>query len=247
MEKNKESKPESINKESTSGDAPVACNNGSEELGQLFDEELGKTPQLESFQSLTPDLAGKLTKQLEDISNNLKGCQGQLSRLTKETEELKGAEQIISNLSSRYRDLTERFYEREILLPVILYLIRLADGCRQQIDKFQKICAKHAESKNESVIKTLTFLIDTRRANLVEVENVLANLAVEPYQHPDDIFEPSLQKGINHIECEEESQAHHIAHRLLPGYKRYDKVVRKEYVNIYVLKNKTNNANNGGN
>jgi molecular chaperone GrpE (heat shock protein) len=247
MEKTKDLKPESINEESPSGGTTVVFNNGSQEIGQLLDEELEKTPELESSQSLLPDLSEKLTKQLEEISNDLKGCKEQLSRLARETEELKGAEQIISNLSSRCRDLTEQFHEREILFPVINCLIRMADGCRQQIDKFQKIYAKHSESKNKSTMKVLTFLIDTRTANLVELENVLANLAVESYQHHDDIFEPTLQKCIDRIECEEQVKAPRIAHRLLPGYKRYDKVVRKEYVNVYVLRNKTDNTNNGGN
>ena len=119
MEKPKEPKPESPSEESSSGDIPAVCNNGSQEIGQLLDKELEKTPELESSQALLPDLSDKLGKQLEDISNDIKGCQEQLSRLTQETEELKGAEQIISNLSSRCRDLTERFHEREILFPVI--------------------------------------------------------------------------------------------------------------------------------
>lgn len=247
MEKTKDLQPESINEESSSGDTPVVCNNGSQEIGQLLDEELEKTPELEDSQTLLPDLSEKLAKQLEDLSNDLKGCKEQLSRLTQETEELKGAEQIISNLSSCYRDLTEQFYEREILLPVILCLIRLADGCRQQIDKFQKIRAKHTESKNESAIKTLTFLIDTRKANLVEIEDVLANLSVESYQHHEYSFEPSFQQYINRIECLDESLDHHIARRLLPGYRRDNKIVRKERVDVYILKNKMNNNNNGGN
>lgn len=246
MERTKDLKPESTNEESTSGDAPVVCNNGSQEIGQLFDEELGKTPEPESSQSVLPDLAGKLTKQLEDISNDLKVCQEQLSRLTQETEELKGSEQIISNLSSRCRDLTEQFHERQIILPVINCLIRMADNCRKQIDKFQKIRARHTESKNESAIKVFMFLIDTRGANLVELEDVLANLSVESYQHHEDIFEPSLQKCINRIECEEQAFVHRIACRLHPGYRRYDRIVRKECVNVYVPKNKTDKTNNGG-
>jgi len=247
MEKTKDLKAESINEESPSGDTHVVCNNESQEIGQLLDEELEKNPELESSRTLLPILSEKLAKQLEDLSNDLKECKAQLSCLTQETKELKSAEQIISNLSSCNRDLTEQFYEREVLLPIILCLIRLADACHQQIDKFQKIRAKHNESKNESAIKTLTFLIDTRRANLVELEDVLANLSVESYQHHEDIFEPSLQQCINRIDCVDEGLDYHIARRLLLGYRRDNKIIRKERVDVYILKNKMNNNNNGGN
>ena len=81
----------------------------------------------------------------------------------------------------------------------------------------------------------------------MELENSLADLGVESYQHHEDVFEPSLQKCLSRIECEEEGLDGHIAGHLLPGYRRYDKIVRKECVNVYVLKNKTHNTNNGGN
>ena len=71
MEKNKEPMLESNNKGIDSGDTPVACNNGSEELEELFDEELGKTPHIESPQ---PALSFKVTKHLEDMANPVYSC-----------------------------------------------------------------------------------------------------------------------------------------------------------------------------
>ena len=91
------------------------------------------------------------------------------------------------------------------------------------------------------------FLINTRKANLVELEDMLANLGVESYRHHDKTFNSSFQKCVDRIECKEESRNTHIASRLSLGYKRYDKIIRKEYVNVYVLKNKTDNTHNGGN
>jgi molecular chaperone GrpE (heat shock protein) len=209
-------------------------------------DQLFETDKSEKPRPVSAGLTEQLDKQLEDISSNLKTCHEELSRLASEVEELKAADRIITDLSTRYRDLSEQFYEREVLLPVINCLIRMADGCHQQIDEFQKTRAKYTDSKNESALDAITVQIDLRKADLAELENTLANLQVESYQHQEDTFDPSQQKCLSRIECEEILDGH-IANRLLPGYRRYDKIIRKECVNVYVLKNKTHNTNNGGN
>ena len=179
---------------------------------------------------------------LQCVSNGIKSCQEKLSHLACAIDELGAADQIITDLSTRYRDLNERFYEREVLLPVVYCLIRVADGCRQQIQKYEQAHAKHADGN-----KAIRFVVDCRKADLVQVEQALANLGVESFEHDGRSFEPSLQKCISRIESEDQTVEGLVAQHLLPGYMRNDRVIRKEYVNVYVPSNKTNNVKNGGN
>ena len=241
MDKAKKPITESDNEDHSSDDVSVVNDSRYQELEQLPDDESQTAPEQETPQFISPELAQKL----EIISNDLKSCQEHLSCLTRETKELKAAEQIITNLNAHYKKLSEQFHEREVVLPVIHCLVRLVDSCHQQLDRVQKIHAKHIDSKNNSAAKVLAFLIEARKSDLVEFENALASLAVESYQHHSDVFNPSQQKCINRIECEDETLVTHIAEHLLPGYRRYDKIVRKEYVNVYVAKNKTQNTNGG--
>ena len=244
----KEKKPitDPDNEDRSSDDVPVARDGHYQELEQLFDNDESETaPEQGTRQFMSPELAQELDKQLEVISGDLKSCREDLSCLAKEINELKAAEQIIANLNAHYKELSEQFHEREIVLPVINCLVRLVDSCHQQLDRFQKIHAKHVNSKNRSATKVLTFLIETRKANLVEFENALAYLGVESYQHHDVVFDPSQQRCINRIGCENEALGAHIAERLLSGYRRYDKIVRKECVDVYVTGNKTRNTNGG--
>jgi molecular chaperone GrpE (heat shock protein) len=189
----------------------------------------------------------RLSGQLEDISGDVSGCKELLLGLAREIDELKAADQIVTDLGNRCRDLSEQFHEREVLLPIIYCLIRMTDGCRQQIDKFQNLLEKHPDSRNEAATRALKFLIDARKTDLVELNSTLANLGVELYEHHEEVFSPSLQKCINRIECQDKSLDGRIARRLLPGYRRYERIVRKEYVNVYVKTNKKNNFENGGN
>jgi hypothetical protein len=242
MEETKTPTPEPCDEQGPSGFAETV-QDGNAETGRPLDADKSrKDPMLENSSPVGNPSVEKLSKQLEDVSNDIKGCQEKLSHLAGGIDELKAADQIIADLSTRYRDLNERFYEREVLLPVVYCLIRVADGCRQQIDKYEHMHAKRAAGK-----KAIRFIIDCRKADLVQVEQALANLGVESFEHHGCQFDPSLQKCISRIECQDRAVESHVAQHLLPGYMRNGRVTRKEYVNVYVVNNKMNNANNGGN
>jgi molecular chaperone GrpE (heat shock protein) len=229
-------------------DSPSAvANRGGNEIDLLFEADVrSRDAQPNHSAGLSGALAKQLSSQLEGILKELGSCREELSRLSIQTEELKAADQIVADLSNRYRELSEQFYEREVLGLVIHRLIRLADGCRHQLGRLQNTRAKHADSNNESAVKALALLIGTQEANLVEFEDALADLGVESFRHHEDAFEASLQKCINRVECKDTALTDRIAERLLPGYRRHEKVVRKEYVSVYVLKNKKEDTENGG-
>src|SRR4030042_1212513 len=66
----------------------------------------------ENSHSTSHSSVEQLGKQLEDVSNAIKNCYEKLSHLACGIDELRAADQIIKDLSTRYRDLNERFYER---------------------------------------------------------------------------------------------------------------------------------------
>ena len=162
-------------------------------------------------------------KQLQDITYAVKKSLAGIDSLEQQVKEIKASDYVIAELSERCRSLTEQFHEREVLFPVCCCLIGITARCRQQINKIEGLLQKHSNNKDESSIRALKYLADARKADLVELDNMLANLGVEPYEHNEDTFEPSLQKCIRRIESKDETLHGYIAQRLLPGYKRDNK------------------------
>jgi molecular chaperone GrpE (heat shock protein) len=177
-----------------------------------------------------------LNARLDNVSNRIKKFSEQLSLIVQQAEQLKAADSVIAELSTRCRSMSEQFYEREVLLPVIHSLISIADRIRQQIAKSKNIRDKYSDGQNRAEAKVLTYLLDGRNADLMELEDALANLGVESYHNPQNMFEPSTQKCINYVECDEQVLTGRIAYRLLPGYERHGQIIRKEYVNVYAVK-----------
>ncbi|MFC1793571.1 nucleotide exchange factor GrpE [Planctomycetota bacterium] len=195
--------------------------------------------------SKTDDVIKSFRDCLESQSGDIKSCLDQITAVAKEVKELKAAEDVITQLSSKCRQLSEGFHEREVLFPVFFCLISIADRSHQQIDNFQQLLDKQPEPKNRSAIKAISYLIEARKADLVEIENKLADFRVESFEHHTDVFEPSVQKCISRVEHQEEIAHGKIVQRILPGYKRGDKIIRHEYVSVYVPASKDNLINGG--
>ena len=195
--------------------------------------------------SKTDDVISSMSDRLESQSSDIKNCLDQIAIVAKEVKELKAADDVITQLSSRCRQLSECFHEREVLWPVFLCLISIADRSHQQIDNFQQLLDKQTEPKNISAVKAISYLIEARKADLVEIENKLADFGVESFEHHTDVFEPSVQKCISRVEHQEEITHGKIVQRILPGYKRGDKIIRHEYVSVYVPAPKDNLINGG--
>ncbi|MFA6186472.1 MAG: nucleotide exchange factor GrpE [Phycisphaerae bacterium] len=175
-----------------------------------------------------------------DLTAKIAEIGSKLDLLIPEVKELKASEAVIAELSARHKELNEQFYEREVLSPILFCLIAIADRCHQQIKELQKVLGKHAQSKNELGIAAIKYLIDARKGDLVEIENILAKYSVESFKNSDQKFDPVSQKYIDTSPCEQAEQNGLIAQKLLPGYKRYEKVIRKECVVVYTVNNNQN-------
>ena len=187
-------------------------------------------------------LQGKINR----ISANTRAWAEQLSGVSKQVAELKATDQVLAELSTRCRQLGENFYEREVLSVVFRCLIGIADKCRQQIREIEQLPGLRHGDRSSPAARVNAYLLEARRVDLVEVEDALANLAVEPFEHPHESFDPSVQKCINRIESPRPQLHGHVAARLLPGYGRNGKVIRPEYVDVYVPAHDTNRLVKGG-
>lgn len=221
--------------EKTIKDKPDVVLKSSNDIDSLFNNSENGAPNKESLGKL-----GAITARITEIGSKLESCSGKLDLLVPEVKELKASEAVITELSIRHKELNEQFYEREVLSPVLFCLIAIADRCHQQIKELQKVLSKHAQSKNEAGITAIKYLIDARKGDLVEAENTLAKYGVESFKNSSQKFDPATQKYIDTMPSEQTEQHGLIAQRLLPGYKRYEKVIRKECVVVYTLK--TNNS-----
>ncbi len=199
-------------------------------LGEESDETEGtKTPA--DYEQAISSLGFQLAQNkqmLETLTQELPGIHEELARM-------KTDEQVMTDLHNRCRQLDELHYEREFLRPCFLGQIGIADRCRQQISNIEQLRAKHTGKANTTVVKALKYLLEARKADLIETENFLANYGVEPFENLGKKFDPASQKCIRRVECTDQALDGRIVERLLPGYRRDNKLLRQEYVSVYVF------------
>ena len=128
--------------------------------------------------------------------------------------------------------LAEQFHEREVLMPMALALVVIADRARQKCDRIRKRLSKR-HGTNKSARLALKQLIEAREADLVEIENTLSVFGVESYERHEDHFDAALQKCIERVTCDDPQKHMKIARCLLPGYRREKRVIRPELVSVY--------------
>lgn len=175
------------------------------------------------------------TTKLRGIESKVKNCNEQLCLITRRTQELQTTEHVIAELSTQNRELREQFHEREVLLPLFSCIISILDRCRQQTDRFVQLKDKYIKNKNRAAASAVRSLIYSKKADIVELENVLANYGIESFRNHKDTFDPRVQKCIERTPCYEKELHGSIAQRLLPGYKRYEKILRQEFVTVFTL------------
>lgn len=184
--------------------------------------------------------AHELVEQHEKIFEQVSALNGSIALLTKLLKGQNSLLQLVSNLENQCSLFREQHHERELVLPLSLSFIGIADRCRKQIKELDEMLIKNKNTQNASAAKALQYIIHSRQADLAEIDNALANLGIESYQSPENIFSPEVHKCLQRIEHEKAQSHLTIAARILPGYRRYEKIVRKEIVNVYV--NHTENS-----
>lgn len=166
------------------------------------------------------------TAVMTDVRDRLAALESELQRLQLDSA-------VLAELHQDYRKLREQFHEREVLGPLFRGLIAIADRCRQELavacgrfTRFDQLPAAEGGA--------LTATLSARRADLVEIEALLATYDVTPFHQPGPVFESATQRCVDRIRTTTPSRRHQIARRLLPGYRRGTVVLRPEHVSVYV-------------
>lgn len=172
-----------------------------------------------------PDQSGELLTQCADTQMRILRAIGQLSK----------DREVLSAMHEQNRSLLEGFHERETLLPVLRSLIAIADRCRQELGRFRRMLDGYESRMRRDVIElSLRQLVESRQADLIEIEEVLSRLGVDRYRHPSHRFDPSHQKCLKCVPTADPERHQGIERRVLPGYRRHQHVIRPELVHVYV-------------
>ncbi len=163
---------------------------------------------------------------MTDIRNRLAALESELQRLQLDSA-------VLTELHQDYRKLREQFHEREVLGPLFRGLIAIADRCRQEL---AVACGRFARFDQLPAAEggALTATLSARRADLVEIEALLATYGVIPFHHHGPVFESATQRCVERVRTTTATRRHQIARRLLPGYRRGTVVLRPEHVSVYV-------------
>ena len=136
-------------------------------------------------------------------------------------------------MQDQNRKFKEQFHEREVLRPILLLLIGIADRCRDQQAAFGK---KAKGCAAPEVAEAWVCAKAARIADRTEIENVLAILGVTPLRSESAKFDASTQHAVRHVPTSNPTYGGHVAARLRPGYGRNGHVVRSEMVSVYVVR-----------
>jgi molecular chaperone GrpE (heat shock protein) len=174
-----------------------------------------------------------LADRLDRLSEQFEGLLELLKETISEVSRARTDEQLLNNLHERNRELAERFHEREVLQPILLGLISTADRHRQQVLRAREMLAMPKYSQ-QTAQAALRHLVDSHEADRLDIENLLANLGVEAFESPEPLFQASCQHCIERVETDRPELHHQTAQRLLPGYRRSERIIRPEKVSVYV-------------
>jgi len=173
----------------------------------------------------TPALSSSaLLEQLVALQETTAACLIQLG-------EIRQQEPWIADLQRQNGELRERFHEREVLRPIWLMLIGILDRCRLQESTLTDQ-ARAAGSRE--LATTLRRLAEARRADRVEIESALSNFGVIAFRHTGERFDARAQQCRRRLTCDEAELHERITHRVAPGYRRDEWIVRPELVDVLV-------------
>ena len=142
---------------------------------------------------------------------------------------------VLEEMHEQNRVLREHLHEREILDPIFRLLIGLADRCREENLERVRSAQRLPRDAETSSLPEQCQIIAARSADLVEIEALLATFGVESYHHPGEHFESCWQKCVRTIPRRDPRLHQSIAGRLLPGYRRGDRIIRPEYVTVHIV------------
>lgn len=185
--------------------------------------------------------AASLRELLTQLATEHQDSRNSLANIEDEIARLKMDDTVLTEMHQRNRELAENFHEREFLIPILLSLIGITDRIYQQIDEAKSKRDTYKSSGTPFMMRTAQFVIEQREADLIEIENTLANFGVERFLTADATFQPQVHKCVQRIETKQEELVGHIQRRILPGYTRNTTTLRKERVTVFVEVRPTDN------
>jgi molecular chaperone GrpE (heat shock protein) len=180
------------------------------------------------------DVHGFRSETSSQIASKVDECLAMLSDLAQLIRGRQATDEAFTKLQQGYQALVEQFHEREVLQPMFLQLIAIADRCREKIARLEAFLGRQGTIKDSAKRDLVRYLVSTRRADLTEFENILANFGVAPFEHPEESFDRSVQFCMVRTVADRPGLIGKIARRLRPGYRRNAQVIRPEFVAVYV-------------
>jgi len=156
---------------------------------------------------------------------------GMLQSISDHLARLNADRKLMDDLHAQCRNHAENTHLNEVILPIARALIGIADRCRQGNAELRE---RGRCASDHHLRRCLSFAIEARHADRVELEELLHILGVRSFRSPFNRFDPALQKCIDRIDTSVPEAHLTIARRLLPGYQHGKVIVRPELVNVHV-------------
>lgn len=172
----------------------------------------------------------------------LKDVQSAVAELAAAIRSHTAMDQAHRELLEHHRNLSEQFYQREVLQPVFLTLIGIVDRCHEQEDACKTRLKERGDSPRAPIWRCLK---SARRADRVDLENMLATFGVEPFQTTSSEFDPTVQHCSKQIAVSDKARNGKIAGRHRLGYRRNDQIIRPESVSVCVYRDSSNPNHEG--
>lgn len=208
---------------------------GSAEWEELLEEsERMSADQFEQRVAGVAEVLDLLKCAVTRVEERLANLNGRSSRVEEHIERLRIDDQVLTEMHERNRELTEEFHEREVLQPVFLALIGIIDRCDQMVQEIDRTIRRHRDSGTPTGLTLLKSICEARKGDLIELESVLAHLGVERFESVSEVFDPVTQTCVQRVTNLDSGFAGRLAYRMLPGYRRGERIVRQERVAVYV-------------
>jgi len=195
-----------------------------------------------SDEQATQDLAQQvmtatrpLAARLGQLEESVAHLPEELSGIRKELERLKTDDRVLTEMHNRCQELAEQHYERQILRPLLLGVIGMIDRSQGDVAKLSGLLAQYADHGNGAALRAIEYLRGAISANCIDMESFLANYAVESFRCEGEKFDPSSQRCLRPVECDDPALEGTIAKRRLPGYRRDGQILRPEVVEVHKI------------
>ena len=180
-------------------------------------------------------ILGSISVGLSELAVKMEKQGEELAVVRSEMQQIATNEQVLSALHEDNRRYAEQFHEREVLEPLFLGLIDMADRCRAEVARLCRVAVVMTENGDVTAITIVNSLVEARKSDLTEIESLLARHSVESYEAPGERLDCKCQCSAARRSTHEAAQHGRIARRIKPGYRRHGRIIRSEHVDVYVF------------